>query len=113
MALNACRAASRPEGGAFKTAQAALSTVHTSEDFDRSGSGEKHTSSRNNTRNPEPQIVVPDVGLIRFGIRQAEVVDLIVAGTAAQNAKRGRPGSGRDNASVREARDGGDTQPPP
>ena len=76
--------------------------VRARRDRDRAGSGEKHTPD------PEAQVVVPVVGGVPVAVGRAEVLWIVVPGTAAQNAKRrGRSGAGAQ-ADARPS-DGGDT----
>jgi hypothetical protein len=46
------------------------------------------------TRDPEADIVVPVVGVVPVALGRAEILRIVVPGTAAQDtATRGRPGS--------------------
>src|SRR5208282_3366600 len=61
--------------------------VHARRDRDRAGSGGKRTADR------EPDIVVPVIGGVPVAVGRAEVLWIVVPGTAAlDTATRGRPG---------------------
>ena len=61
--------------------------VRARRDRDRAGSGEKHTPD------PEAQVVVPVVGGVPVAVGRAEVLWIVVPGTAANDAAtRGLPG---------------------
>jgi hypothetical protein len=60
---------------------------HARRDLDRAGSGTERTGD------PEAKIGVPVVGGVPVAVRRAEVVWIVVPGTAADDAAtRGRPG---------------------
>lgn len=62
-------------------------SAHARRDRDRAGSGGKRTA------NAETQVVVPVIGGVPVAVRGAEVVWIVVPGTAADDtATRGRPG---------------------
>jgi hypothetical protein len=46
----------------------------------------KRTGRRENTRHPEANVVVPVVGFVPVAVRRAEVVWIVVPGTAANHA---------------------------
>src|SRR5215467_14295445 len=76
--------------------------LHTRRDHDPAGSGTKRAG------NTKPGIVVAVVGLVPVAVGRAEVLWIIVPGTAAQNAERWGPFRRRGATGARPD-GGGDT----